>query len=131
MVDEFKKIIKEEIEGAKKRLKAGKFLLEKDMIEDAANRIYYSVFYAAKAMLNSLGYDAKTHSGLISEFGLRLVKEKLVGKELGATLRRAFELRESSDYRIGSVIEKDEVENLVKSIEDFLIKAERFVKEKL
>ena len=82
-------------------------------------------------MLISLGYDAKTHSGLISEFGLRLVKEKLVGKELGATLRRAFELRESSDYRIGSVIEKDEVENLVKSIEDFLIKAERFVKEKL
>lgn len=53
-------IIKEEIEKAEKRLLAAKIVLSKDMIEDAANRIYYSLFYAAKAMLNSIGYDAKT-----------------------------------------------------------------------
>ncbi len=58
-------------------------------------------FYAARAMLNSLGYDAKTHSGLISEFGLRIVKENLIGKELGVTLRKAFELRETAITKSG------------------------------
>lgn len=131
MADDLKKTIEEEMEVSKKRLKAAKLLLEKDMLEDAANRIYYGVFYAAKAMLNSMGYDAKTHSGLISEFGLRIMKGKLADKALGSTLRKAFEMRESSDYQIGTVIERTEVEDLVESAEEFLVRAERFVKERI
>jgi uncharacterized protein (UPF0332 family) len=51
--------IREEMEVAKRRLKAAKLLFEKGMIEDAVNRAYYSFFHAAKAMLNILGFDAK------------------------------------------------------------------------
>ncbi|MEM2213144.1 MAG: HEPN domain-containing protein [Candidatus Nezhaarchaeales archaeon] len=67
--------IKEELEVAKRRLEAAKLLLEKGMIEDAVNRAYYTFFHAAKAMLNAIGYDVRTHSGLISEFGLRIIKQ--------------------------------------------------------
>ncbi|MBU5537236.1 MAG: HEPN domain-containing protein [Candidatus Aenigmatarchaeota archaeon] len=101
------------------------------MVEDAVNRIYYAVFYAGKSMLNSLGYDAKTHSGLISEFSLRIVKEGLADKELAVTLRKAFELRESSDYQIGAVIEKEEVVKLIKSAEEFLNQAKKFVEKRI
>jgi len=70
MIEEDVKIrIREELEVAKARLKAAKLLFEKGMVEDAVNRAYYAFFHAAKAMLNTLGFDAKTHSGLISEFG--------------------------------------------------------------
>ena len=79
MMEENVKIrIKEELEVAKTRLKAAKLLFEKGMLEDAINRAYYSFFHAAKAMLNVLGYDAKTHSGLISEFGLRIIKTNML-----------------------------------------------------
>jgi len=49
------------------------------MLEDAVNRAYYSFFHAAKAMLNALGFDVKT--GLISEFGLRVIKTKMLDKK--------------------------------------------------
>jgi len=67
MEEDVKIRIKEELKAAKARLKAAKLLLEKGMLEDAVNRAYYVFFHAAKAMLNTLGFYARTHSGLISD----------------------------------------------------------------
>ena len=92
-----KEIVKEELKIAKKRLESAKLLFQNSLFEDSINRAYYSIFYAAKAMLNVLGFDVKTHSGLISEFGLKIVKEKLVPPKYGIILRRTYEMRESSD----------------------------------
>jgi len=132
MMEEKVKIrIKEELETAKRRLEAAKLLFEKDMIEDAVNRAYYVFFHAAKAMLNVLGYDAKTHSGLISEFGLRIIKTELLDKKFGQYFRRAFEMRESSDYEIGIIFSEEEVETLIKNADEFLKKAKEFIEEKL
>ena len=86
--------INEELEVAKRKLEAAKLLFEKGMIDEAVNRAYYSFFHAAKAMLNVLGYDAKTHSGLISEFGLRIIKTNFLDKKFELYLRRAYEMRE-------------------------------------
>jgi hypothetical protein len=123
--------IKEEVNTAKKRLEAAKLLFEKDMLEDAVNRAYYAFFHAAKAMINVLGFDAKTHSGLISEFGLRIIKTNLLDKKFGEYFRRAFEMRESSDYEIGVVFSEDEVQTLIKNAQDFLKKAEEFTEKRL
>jgi hypothetical protein len=101
------------------------------MIDDAVNRAYYSFFHAAKAMLNVLGYDAKTHSGLISEFGLRIIKTNFLDKKFGQYLRRAYEMRESSDYEIGVVFSEDETQTLIKNAEEFLKKAQEFVEKRL
>ena len=131
MEDEIKLKIREELAIARKRLKAARLLLKNDMLEDSSNRIYYSVFFAAKAVLNSLGHDAKTHSGLLTQFGLRVVKEKLMPDKYGQTLRKTLELRESSDYEVGIVLEKKEITDLLRDAEDFLAKAEKFVKERL
>jgi len=123
--------INEELEVAKRRLEAAKLLFEKGMIDDAVNRAYYSFFHAAKAMLNVLGYDAKTHSGLISEFGLRIIKTNFLDKKFGQYLRRAYEMRESSDYEIGVVFSEDETQTLIKNAEEFLKKAQEFVEKRL
>ena len=132
MMEEDVKIrVREELEVAKARLKAAKLLFEKEMLEDAVNRAYYAFFHAAKAMLNTLGFDAKTHSGLISEFGLRIIKTKMLDKKFAQYFRRAFEMRESSDYEIGIVFGKDEVQSLIGNAEEFLKKAQEFVKERL
>lgn len=100
------------------------------MIEDAVNRTYYAFFHAAKAMLNTIGYDAKTHSGLISEFGLRIIKTNLLDKKFAQYFRRAFEMRESSDYEIGIIFTYDEVKTLIENADEFLKAAQEFVKKK-
>jgi hypothetical protein len=123
--------IREEMEVAKRRLMAAKLLIEKGMLEDAVNRAYYAFFHAAKAMLNVLGFDAKTHSGLISEFGLRIIKTNLIDKKFGEYFRRAFEMRESSDYEIGIIFSEDEVQTLIKNADEFLKKAKEFTQKRL
>ncbi|MDI6721858.1 MAG: HEPN domain-containing protein, partial [Candidatus Aenigmarchaeota archaeon] len=128
MKDSAENKIEAQMEMSRKRLKAAKLLIKNGMFEDSINRIYYALFYAAKSMLNVSGYDAKTHSGLLSEFGLRLVKEKIVEERLGKILRKSFELRETSDYKIGAIFGEEEVRNLLKSAEDFIKFAEKFVK---
>ena len=131
MMEENVKIrIKEELEVAKTRLKAAKLLFEKGMLEDTV-RAYYSFFHAAKAMLNVLEYDAKTHSGLISEFGLRIIKTSMLDKKFAQYFRRAFEMRESSDYEIGIVFSEEEVKTLIKNAEEFPQKAQEFVEKRL
>jgi len=101
------------------------------MIDDAVNRAYYSFFHAAKAMLNVLGFDAKTHSGLISEFGLRIIKTNLLDKKFAQHFRRAFEMRESSDYEIGVIFGEDEVQTLIEHAEEFLKEARKFIEKRL
>jgi len=131
MEENIKIRIREELDVAKRRLEAAKLLFEKGMIEDAVNRAYYSFFHAAKAMLNALGFDAKTHSGLISEFGLRIIKINLLDKKFGQYIRKAFEMGESSDYEIGVIFSKGEVQTLIKNAEEFLRKAQEFVEKRL
>jgi hypothetical protein len=129
MTEENVKIrINEELKVAKRRLEAAKLLFEKGMLEDAVNRVYYSFFHVTKAILNVLGYDARTHSGLISEFGLRIIKKDLMDKKFGKYLRKAFEMRESSDYEIGIIFGEEEVSTLIKNAEEFLKKAQEFIK---
>ena len=114
-----KEVIEEELKIAKKRLESAKLLFQNNLFEDS------------KAMLNVLGFDVKTHSGLISEFGLKIVKEKLAQPKYGIILRRAYEMRESSDYAIGTIFGKEEAEKLLEEASDFLKIAEKFVKERL
>ena len=123
--------IREELEVAKKRLAAAKLLFENGMLEDAVNRAYYAFFHAAKATLNVLGYDARTHSGLISEFGLRIIRTNLLDKKFGQYLRRAFEMRESSNYEIGIIFAEEEVQTLIRNAEEFLGKAQEFVEKRI
>lgn len=126
-----KDVVREEIEFARNRLKAAKLLLEQNLLADAVNRAYYAAFYAARAMLHVSGHDARTHAGVLSEFGLKIVRQNLAPEKYAKVLRRAFELRETSDYVLGAVFGKEEVETLIREVEDFLNFAEKFVQERL
>lgn len=131
MEEELKTRVREEIKLGEERLKAAKLLLDHKMLKDAVNRIYYAIFHTARAMLHSSGFDAKTHSGLISQFGLQLVKQGKVEKKYGRILRKSFETRETSNYKVGSVFEHEEVEDLYEEAEDFMKRAQEFVNEKI
>ena len=61
----------------------------------------------------------KTHGGLISAFGLRLVKNGRVSTELGRTLNRAEEIRLVADYR-GDSVELDDAREMVEQAEVFV-----------
>ncbi|MCZ7663090.1 MAG: HEPN domain-containing protein [Thermoleophilia bacterium] len=82
---------------------SAKLLLDARDVDGACNSAYYAMFDAAGAALIWSGAPvdatgAKTHSGLISAFSLRVVKTGLLPVELGRTLNRAAEIRLVADY---------------------------------
>ena len=55
----------------------------------------------------------------------------MLNKKFAQYFRRAFEMRESSDYEIGVIFSKDEVQTLIKNAEEFLKKAQEFIEKNL
>nr|RNF64922.1 HEPN domain-containing protein [Acidithiobacillus sulfuriphilus] len=99
-------------------------LLDLDDVDGACNRAYYAMFDAARAALLASGAPVqpdigKTHSGLIAAFGLHLVKNGPIPKELGRLLKRAEEIRLVADYK-GDSVEFDDAREMVEQAEIFV-----------
>ena len=89
------------------------------MYDTAANRSYYAIFHAARAVLALDGVDFKKHSGVISNFQMRYIKTGVFKKELSDILKSAFSLRTESDYEDFYVIDKTDVIQQVEEAEVF------------
>ena len=65
------------MEHAVECLSAARSLLEVGGYKSAANRSYYAVFHAMRAVLAFDEIDMKHHSGIISEFRRRYIKTEI------------------------------------------------------
>lgn len=68
---------------------------------DGACKCAHAIFDVARATLLATGTDQesiRTHSGLVTAFGLRLVKSDSIERSLGHVLDRAHEIRLIADY---------------------------------
>lgn len=63
-----------------------------------ANRLYYSCFYMASALLIRHNYMAQTHNGVIHLLGLHFIREGIISKEAGKLYSKLYELRQTGDY---------------------------------
>jgi uncharacterized protein (UPF0332 family) len=105
------------ITKAEQAVKSSRLLYEADDFDGACHRAYYAMFDAAKAILlekipNTDSTIGKTHNGLITAFGLHIVKTGLIPLEYGRIFNRAYDLRQVADYT-GDLIEEQEVKWLV------------------
>jgi hypothetical protein len=66
----------------------------------------------ASASARALPDLGKTHAGLIAAFGLQLVKNGPITKELGRLLKRAEEIRLVADYK-GDSVELEDAREMV------------------
>lgn len=85
------------------------------------NRSYYSMFYAALALLAPIGEQTSKHQGVLALFDLHFMKTKILPKEMGKFLHKAFDMRQTGDY-------EEEIELTLKDARDALDFAEMFVR---
>lgn len=64
----------------------------------AVNRLYYSCYYAASALMLASGLDATTHKGIKTMIGLQFVKPGKLEARFGRIYQQLFENRQSGDY---------------------------------
>ena len=102
---------------ARRACTSARLLLVAGDVDGACNRAYYAMFDAARAALLAANAPVspdmgKTHGGLISAFGLQLVRNGRVSNDLGRALNRAEEIRLVADYR-GDSVEFDDAREMV------------------
>ena len=96
--EERKAIVEYRIEKAFTVLNDAEKITAIKLWSSAANRLYYSLYYAATALLISDGHVSHTHSGMITLFGQNYVSKGPLSKEDGKLMKRIFDLRQEADY---------------------------------
>jgi uncharacterized protein (UPF0332 family) len=118
---ELNQLIKYRLDQARDALADARYLLGGGRSpQGIINRSYYAMFYAAMALMQAQARIPNKHTGVLGLFDTEFVMRGLFPKELSRDFHRAFELRQSSDYRF---LEPFEIDDAVQLLE----KAERFV----
>ena len=115
------------LERAEKALKSAKLLEENGQLEDAASRAYYAMFHAARALLFSKGVTARTHRGTISLFGEKIVKQGILHEEFADMLRKAFDLRQKSDYELYTELNAELVKEVIRNAGKLIEKVKELI----
>ena len=101
-------------------LDAAKSLLENGNYKSAANRSYYAIFHAMRAVLALNEIDMRHHSCIISEFRKLYIKTCVFETRLSQIISVLFDTRTESDYDDFFVISKAEVVEQTENAEYFL-----------
>ena len=64
----------------------------------AANRVYYAVFHAMRAVLALDEVDMSKHSGIIAEFRKRYLKTDIFDRRFSGIITQTFQVRNECDY---------------------------------
>jgi uncharacterized protein (UPF0332 family) len=119
--------ISELLERARLSQKAAANLLRDGFPGFAASRAYYSMFYAAQALLLSKDMSFSSHSAVIAAYGKEFAKTKLLNPEFHRLLLEAQDKRNIGDYgMIGGIDDTEAQEILGCWSKKFLKAAEKY-----
>ena len=125
--DDKKALSEARFDHAKECLDAAKSLLASSNYKSAANRSYYAIFHAMRAVLAFDGIDMKHHSGVISEFRKLYIKTNIFDIKLSQIISVLFDIRTESNYDDFFIISKSEVQEQIENAEYFLTEIEKFL----
>ncbi|MBQ8209476.1 MAG: HEPN domain-containing protein [Clostridia bacterium] len=115
---------------AKERISFAGQIMELGDYKTVANRSYYAVFAAMRAVLALDGFDSKKHSGIIAEFRKNYLKTGILPKELSFIIDSLVEIRQGSDYDDFYLISKEEVTEQYHNAVKFVNTVEKYLTEK-
>ncbi len=117
------------LSNAKECLSDAKLLADNKSYKALANRSYYAIFHAMRAVLALDGFDSKKHSGIIAEFQRLYIKTSIFDKELSVIIKMLFQARANSDYDDFCVITKEDTITQFHDAEKFVAIIEKYLTE--
>lgn len=112
---------------AKERLDTAQVILSIGDYKTVANRSYYAVFSAMRAVLALQGFDSKKHTGVIAEFRKQYIKSGIFPIEMSKILDSLFKVRQGSDYDDFYVISKEQVTIQLQNAKRFVEAVEQYL----
>jgi len=112
-------------------IEAAEALLNVDKAEFAAGRAYYAMFYVAEALLyNELDLKFSQHGQVIAAYGKNFAKTQTLDPKFHRWMRDGFDKRITGDYGVDTGIEDDIVATMINQAQEFLLAAQKYLKEK-
>ena len=127
-MDETKEYIRIRIDDAENLVHTVERLIEIGDLRSAANRIYYIFFYLMSAFIASKELSVKSHSGLISTFTSEYISTGIIDKDVGKTIRNAFDNRSKADYALKPSISEKDIKVSLKKAKEFIIFSKNYFK---
>ena len=91
-------LIRYRLDRAQEAFDDAGYLLADNRLRAAVNRLYYSMFYAVTALLETEGYKSSKHSGVRALFNQHFVKTGVVSREAADYYSLLFKNRHKGDY---------------------------------
>ena len=117
------------LDRAEECLKEAQSLYDAESYKGAANRLYYSIFHAMRAVLALDGVDMKHHSGVISEFRRRYIKTGKLDVKLSQIISRLSEMRTGSDYDDFYILSKKSIVEQFENAQFFIDTVQKLFEE--
>ena len=109
--------------------RAAALLGEQDYLDFAASRAYYALFYVAEALLLAEGLSFSSHAALIAGFGKTFAKTQRLAPRFHRYLIDAQDIRNLSDYGVGTGVSRAQVTELLAWVDEFLAAAQAFLQD--
>lgn len=122
-----RELIRGYLAKAREKVRVARDLCARGEWDDAVSRAYYAAFHAAQAVLLTEGQRAESHKGLVSLFGLLLVKTGKFDKKWGKLLSNLKDDREAGDYEALSFLDEETARRAVREADEFVTEAERYL----
>ena len=93
------------------------------------HRGYYALFYVAEALLLAEGLSFSSHAALIAGFGKTFAKTQRLDPRFHRYLIDAQDIRNLSDYGVGTGVSRAQVAELLAWVDEFLAAAQAFLQD--
>ncbi len=111
---------------AEESLSAARLLHEKGFFSFSASRAYYAMFYAAEALLASLGLSYSSHGAVIGGFGREFSKTERMDRKYHRWMIDAQDTRNMGDYGVGYQIREQDAMEMIERATEFVESAFEF-----
>lgn len=98
-------------------------------LNDAANRVYYAIFHAMRAVLALDLFDSKKHSGIIARFNQSYIKTGIFDKKFSDVIQDLSETRNASDYEDFYEVQQHELTEHLANATEFLSVVTEFLEQ--
>lgn len=122
--DSRKDLIEYRMSRSRETLEEAQYNARGEYYNAAVNRLYYSCYYAASALMLDANIEASTHNGIKSMIGLKFVRTGLLDAKYGRIYQQLFENRQSGDYEDFIYCDKELYDALYPQAQDFIDKIE-------
>lgn len=99
-------------------------------LRSVINRAYYAMFYSILALLVFEEYSSSKHSGVLSYFNSRFIKDGLFPKDLGRAANKAFDLRQRGDCREQATLTREQVEPFIDWARRFINATRKYLEDR-